>query len=99
MRDDFFKTGYSVIKNIDKTTDALYQRKPEADGMLQIVIKQIMLFSQLLADENIENKAELLHGWAQSNSNLMDAIEQSDIILTADVLHHEVRPLIKEFVD
>ena len=32
MRDDFFKNGYEIIKNIDKTSEALYQRKVEADG-------------------------------------------------------------------
>ena len=99
MKDEFFKTGYEIIKNIEKTSEALYQRKVEADGMLQIVVKQIMLFSQLLPEEERAFDAEKLQNWASSNQLLMDAIEMKDIVLIADVLTFEVEPAIKAFVD
>lgn len=99
MRDDFFKNGYEIIKNIDKTSEALYQRKVEADGMLQIVLKQIVLFSQLLAGEERANDVEKLQNWAYVNQILLDAVEQKDIIMIADILHFEVKPAIKALVD
>ncbi len=99
MKDDLFKTGYSIITNIDKTSEALYQRKVEADGMLQIVIKQITLFSQLIMDGENQFGEELLLKWASSNNLLMDAVYKQDIVLIADVLHFEVRPVMKAFIE
>ena len=99
MKDDLFKTGYSIITNIDKTSEALYQRKVEADGMLQIVIKQITLFSQLIMDGENQFGEELLLKWASSNNLLMDAVYKRDIVLIADVLHFEVRPVMKAFIE
>ena len=92
MKDDLFKTGYSIITNI-------YQRKVEADGMLQIVIKQITLFSQLIMDGGNQFSEELLLKWASSNNLLMDAVYKQDIVLIADVLHFEVRPVMKAFIE
>lgn len=99
MKDDLFKTGYSIITNIDKTSESLYQRKVESDSMLQIVIKQITLFSQLIMDGENTFDEDLLKRWASSNNMLMEAIYKQDIVLIADILHFEVRPVMQAFIE
>jgi hypothetical protein len=80
---------------IDKTAKAIYQTNDGAIKMLDVLLKEIALFTQYMTENNILSD-EKTGEWVMKNNMLMDAIEDKDYVLIADILHFEIAPFITD---
>ncbi len=92
--------GRQVIKNNDKAADTIYQRKPGGAEMIAPVMKQLVMFTELLVQSG---KADVEHAtqlqkWQEDFARLAAANEAGDLILAADIMHHDLNTEITEWI-
>ena len=91
MRD--IKTyGKQIQTQCELVADKCYQREDVTDEMLNIVLKQIVLYTELIvqSSDNFNDFAAQISKWQGSFANLVKSIEDKDKILSADYLHFEI---------
>lgn len=92
--------GRQVIKNNDKAADTIYQRKPGSAEMIAPVMKQLVMFTELLVQSGKvnSNNADKLQKWQSDFARLAAANEAGDLILAADIMHHDLNKQIDEWI-
>jgi hypothetical protein len=92
--------GRQVIKNNDKAADTIYQRKPGGAEMIAPVMKQLVMFTELLVQSGKidSNNAVQLQSWQADFGKLAAANEAGDLILAADIMHHDLNKQIEEWI-
>ena len=98
---DVREFGQKTIRQADMIADYYYQRDGRAEELLPKVLKQLILYTQLLeqAGESITDFAEQMRNWGAILGKLTNAAGSEDGILTADILHHEVIPALNRWVE
>ena len=92
--------GKQVIRNNDKAADTIYQRKPGGAEMIAPVMKQLVMFTELLVQSgkaDAEHAAQL-QKWQTDFARLAAANESGDLILAADIMHHDLNVQIEEWI-
>ncbi|SDB60034.1 hypothetical protein [Butyrivibrio sp. INlla16] len=92
--------GRQVINNNEKAADTIYQRKPGGPEMIAPVLKLLVTFTELLVQSG---KADAEHAvqmqrWQTDFTRLAEANEKGDLILAADILHHDINPEIEDWM-
>ncbi len=97
----FQDLGRQVIKNNDKAADTIYQRKPGGAEMIAPVMKQLVMFTELLVQSGKinSNNAVELQKWQSDFARLAAANEAGDLILAADIMHHDLNKQIDEWIN
>lgn len=93
--------GRQIIRNNEKAADTIYQRKPGGAEMIAPTMKQLVLFTELLVQSGkagAENAARL-QSWQTDFARLAAANEAGDLILAADILHHDLNSEISEWIE
>ena len=92
--------GRQVIKNNDKAADTIYQRKPGGAEMIAPVMKQLVVFTELLVQSGRVDAqhAAQLQKWQTDFARLAAANESGDLILAADILHHDMNAEIESWI-
>lgn len=92
--------GRQVIRNNDKAADTIYQRKPGGAEMIAPVMKQLVMFTELLVQSGKvnANNADKLQKWQGDFARLAAANEAGDLILAADIMHHDLNKQIDEWI-
>lgn len=91
MRD--IKTyGRQIQNQCELVADKCYQREDVTDEMIGLVLKQIVLYTELIAQssDNFNDFNSQISNWQESFSNLVKSVEDKDKILLADYLHFEI---------
>lgn len=99
MRD--IKTyGKQIQKQCEMVADKCYQREDGVDEMLSKVMKQIVLYTELIVQsaDNFNDFTNQIVNWKDSFANLVNAVESKDKILSADYLHFEISKEIDEWI-
>ncbi len=80
-----------LAENIDKVADWIYQRQEFDHAILVHIFNQLLSCMQKMADASDGSDAFkiYLEMYRQAFSNMTAAYENKDLILTADILHHE----------
>lgn len=93
--------GRQVIANNEKAADTIYQRKPGGPEMIPTVMKLLITFTELLVQSGKADAehAEQMQKWQTDFSRLAAANEQGDLILAADILHHDLNKEIEEWIE
>lgn len=98
----FQDTGRQLITSNERIADALYQRKSGALEMVPPALKQIVLFTELIVQNqklmSAPGTMERMKTWQDSFTRLSEALKEEDGILTADILHHEINAQLNEWV-
>ncbi|WP_026498568.1 hypothetical protein [Butyrivibrio sp. WCD2001] len=92
--------GRQVIANNEKAADIIYQRKPGGPEMIAPVMKLLVTFTELLVTSGkagVDN-AEQMKVWQTDFARLVEANNQKDYILVADILHHDLNREIEEWI-
>lgn len=92
--------GRQVIKNNEKAADTIYQRKPGGAEMIAPVLKLLVTFTELLVQSGRvdEQHMEDMQRWQTDFGRLAAANEAGDLILAADILHHDLNAQIEEWI-
>ncbi len=92
--------GRQVIKNNEKAADTIYQRKPGGAEMIAPVLKLLVTFTELLVQSGKADAqhTEAMQRWQADFGRLAAANEAGDLILAADILHHEINCQIEEWI-
>ena len=92
--------GRQVIKNNEKAADTIYQRKPGGAEMIAPVLKLLVTFTELLVQSGRvdEQHMEAMQRWQADFGRLAAANEAGDLILAADILHHDLNAQIEEWI-
>ncbi|WP_029322841.1 hypothetical protein [Butyrivibrio sp. AE3004] len=92
--------GRQVIKNNEKAADTIYQRKPGGVEMIAPVMKQLVMFTELLVQSGKADAdhAQQLQRWQKDFARLAAANEEGDLILAADIIHHDLNAEITEWI-
>lgn len=92
--------GRQVIKNNDKAADTIYQRKPGSAEMVAPVMKQLVMFTELLVQSGKVDASnmERFQKWQTDFGRLAAANEAGDLILAADIIHHDLNKQIEEWI-
>ena len=92
--------GRQVIKNNEKAADTIYQRKPGGPEMIPPVLKLLVTFTELLVHSGKvdEEHSKQMQQWQTDFSRLAEANEKGDLILAADILHHDINREIEAWI-
>ncbi len=93
--------GRQIMRNNEKTSDTLYQRKAGGAEMIPPTMKQLVLFTELLVQSgraDASHAAEL-QKWQNDFGRLVAANESGDLILAADILHHDLNSEIQAWIE
>ncbi len=92
--------GRQVIKNNEKAADTIYQRKPGGAEMIAPVLKLLVTFTELLVQSGKVDAghAQAMQTWQADFARLAAANEAGDLILAADILHHDLNRQIEEWI-
>ncbi len=92
--------GRQVIKNNEKAADTIYQRKPGGAEMIAPVMKQLVVFTELLVQSGMADAQHVaqLQKWQGDFGRLASANESGDLILAADILHHDMNLEIESWI-
>ena len=92
--------GRQVIKNNEKAADTIYQRKPGGPEMIAPVLKLLITFTELLVQSGKADAthADMMQKWQTDFARLAAANEAGDLILAADILHHDLNGEIEEWI-
>ncbi len=96
----FHDLGRQVFKNNDKAADTIYQRKPGGAEMIAPVMKQLVMFTELLVQSGKvdANHTTQMQKWQGDFARLAAANEAGDLILAADIMHHDLNVQIEEWL-
>ncbi|WP_026664770.1 hypothetical protein [Butyrivibrio sp. FC2001] len=92
--------GRQIIRNNEKAADTIYQRKPGGAEMIAPVMKQLVTFTELLVQSGKVNpdNADKLQKWQGDFARLAAANENGDLILAADIIHHDLNDEISRWI-
>lgn len=92
--------GKQVIRNNEKAADTIYQRKPGGAEMIAPVMKQLVTFTELLVQSGKvdASRADQLQRWQGDFSRLAAANDAGDLILAADIIHHDLNEEIADWI-
>ena len=92
--------GRQVIRNNNKAADTIYQRKPGGAEMIAPVMKQLVMFTELLVQSGKADADHVaqLQKWQGDFARLAAANDAGDLILAADILHHDLNAQIEEWM-
>ena len=92
--------GRQVIKNNEKAADTIYQRKPGGAEMIAPVLKLLVTFTELLVQSGKvdADHMEAMQRWQTDFGKLAAANEAGDLILAADILHHDLNVQIEDWI-
>ena len=92
--------GRQIIRNNEKAADTIYQRKPGGAEMIAPVMKQLVMLTELLVQSGKAdaNHVDQLQRWQGDFSRLAAANEAGDLILAADIIHHDLNSEITEWI-
>ncbi len=92
--------GRQVIKNNEKAADTIYQRKPGGAEMIAPVLKLLVTFTELLVQSGkVDSEhVQAMKNWQTDFGRLAAANEAGDLILAADILHHDLNRQIEEWI-
>lgn len=92
--------GKQVIRNNEKAADTIYQRKPGGAEMIAPVMKQLVTFTELLVQSRKAdaNHTKQLQRWQTDFARLAAANDAGDLILAADIIHHDLNDEIAEWI-
>ena len=94
--------GRQIIRSNEKIADALYQRKSGAREMIGNVMKQLVLFTELLVQNSKVASdpqfPERMRQWNEKFMLLSKVSQEDDDVLLADVLHHEINAELEKWI-
>ena len=93
--------GRQIIRNNERVADTIYQRKIEGADMVPPTMKGLIAFTELLVTSGKADSEhmEQMKIWQEDFARLADANEKNDLILVADILHHDLNPQITEWIN
>ena len=93
--------GNKTIEQSEQVADFIYQRNTSYPELLPKLIKQIMLYTELIisAGATLPDFTENMTTWSECLGKLTQSVEAHDDILTADILHYEIVPAIEKWVE
>ena len=89
--------GRQVIANNEKAADTIYQRKPGSTEMIAPVMKLLVSFTELIIQSGRAD-ADRMEAWQRDFARLAEANEAGDLILAADILHHDLNSEINDWI-
>lgn len=92
--------GRQIQTQCELIADKCYQREDVTDEMLAIVLKQIVLYTELIVQSanNFNDFDNQINTWQESFANLAKSVQDKDNILSADYLHYEISKEIDEWI-
>ena len=93
--------GRQVIKNNEKAADTIYQRKPGGAEMLAPIMKQLVAFTELIVTSGMVGADNIkdMQIWQEDFARLAEANEKGDLILCADIMHHDINNQIQRWIE
>ena len=91
-----------IVRSNETIADSFYQRKTGARQMLPNVMKQLVLLTELMVQDNKITSdpefAQKMSAWNRKFTMLSEAVQGDDDILIADILHHEIDSCLEGWI-